>query len=76
MSRMKELSAEIQQMNEMIEMIGMEADVLNYKTTDTCDGCKQKAEGMMFHAKGATGRISPVLFLCHKCSNLHKKDIK
>jgi len=70
MSRMKELSAEIQQMN------NMEADVLNYETTDTCDGCGQKAEGVMFHARGATGRICPVLFLCHKCSDVHKKHIK
>lgn len=42
-------------------------DSLNYRTVDKCDGCGETAEGTMLHAKGATGRICPVLFLCDKC---------
>ena len=44
----------------------------NYETTDTCDGCGEREDGTMFHAMGATGRICPVLFLCHKCT--HQKE--
>lgn len=48
---------------------------LDYETTDYCDQCsglnhsnlKPKKLGVMFHARGATGRVCPVLFLCHEC---------
>ena len=40
----------------------------NYRTLDTCDGCKAHAEGIMLHATGATGRVCPVLFLCDACA--------
>lgn len=39
----------------------------NYETTDTCDGCKKHAHGMMFHAHDAMGLATPVLFLCDRC---------
>jgi hypothetical protein len=40
----------------------------NYRTRDTCDGCKAHAvQGTMLHAMGATGRVCPVLFLCDAC---------
>lgn len=40
----------------------------NYRTIDTCDGCKKtKVTGTMLHAVGATGRVCPVLFLCDEC---------
>jgi hypothetical protein len=40
---------------------------LNYDTVDTCDQCGEVHAGWMYHAAGATGRVCPVLFLCHKC---------
>lgn len=41
----------------------------NYRTRDTCDGCKAHAvQGTMLHAAGATGRVCPVLFLCDSCT--------
>jgi len=45
----------------------MSAGNEDYTTTDTCDGCGEHAEGTMYHAEGATGRICPVLFLCFGC---------
>lgn len=57
-----------------------EPSELDYETTDHCDGCndlnhtnlKPKVLGTMLHARGATGRVCPVLFLCHSCQNAHE----
>lgn len=40
-----------------------------YETDGRCDTCKRLTPGVMYHARGATGRICPVLFLCHRCGN-------
>jgi len=39
----------------------------NYRATEKCDSCGTLAAGTMYHAAGATGRVCPVLFLCHAC---------
>lgn len=39
----------------------------NYYIDDTCDSCGEFKRVLMMHAKGATGRICPVLALCDKC---------
>ncbi len=44
------------------------AEEENYRTTETCDGCDKIADGTMYHAAGATGRVCPVLFLCDACA--------
>jgi len=60
-------------MSKQEELIGLvPAESLNYETNDWCDGCdtmhtKEQVRGVMHHARGATGRVSPVLFLCHDC---------
>jgi hypothetical protein len=49
----------------------------DYETEDYCDSCndldhsKPKKLGIMHHARGATGRICEVMFLCHSCDNAH-----
>jgi hypothetical protein len=40
---------------------------LNRETEDRCDDCGKRAEGVLYHAAGATGRVCSVLFLCHAC---------
>jgi hypothetical protein len=40
---------------------------LNYEIDDVCDSCGREALGIMYHAAGATGRVCPVLFVCHDC---------
>jgi hypothetical protein len=42
---------------------------LNYRTLDRCDTCEKRKLGTMYHARGATGRVCPVLFLCDICDN-------
>lgn len=51
---------------------------LNYETSDHCDSCnsnldmsKPRKLGIMYHARGATGRVCPVLFICHDCDHSH-----
>ena len=39
----------------------------NYRTEGECDGCGKKTEITMLHAKGATGRICPVMAMCDNC---------
>lgn len=39
----------------------------DYETTDSCDACNTRALGTMLHARGASGRVCPVLFVCHSC---------
>ena len=48
----------------------------NYTCIDTCDGCEEHAQGTMFHAAGATGRVCPVLFLCNTCMVLAPHAVK
>lgn len=43
--------------------------VHDYNTTDHCDQCKRYAQGTMYHRRGRTGRIAPVLFLCKGCQS-------
>ena len=47
----------------------------DYRTTDTCDDCAEVAEGTMYHAVGATGRVCPVLFLCDDCAKSAPKEM-
>ncbi len=51
-----------------------QASDLNYVTTDRCDSCGVRAEGTMFHAAGATGRVCEVLFLCFTCQPVEESD--
>ncbi len=52
-----------------------EPSELDYETEDHCDLCndlhrtnfKPKVLGTMIHARGATGRVCPVMFICHPC---------
>ena len=41
---------------------------LDHRSTEECDACRERKQGTMFHAAGATGRVCPVLFLCDDCS--------
>jgi len=45
----------------------IDASSLDYETLSKCDRCGGSALGTMFHARGATGRICAVLFLCNEC---------
>lgn len=45
----------------------IDASSLDYETLSKCDQCGGSALGTMFHARGATGRICAVLFLCNEC---------
>jgi hypothetical protein len=53
---------------------------LDYRTVDFCDDCgdlsnlKSKTTGKMFHSRGATGRVCPVLFIGDCCSNKEVSD--
>jgi len=47
---------------------------LNYRATDWCDVCRTRAEGVMYHAAGATGRVCAVLFICDPCDAPQQED--
>jgi hypothetical protein len=41
---------------------------LDYTTVSECDHCQVSGSiGTMHHARGATGRVCEVLFICHSC---------